>query len=227
VRIADDRNVGGVRRTTRRLVSYVAHEARRGVWDYRRAVFEDLINSPMARDPKRRRRLRRPTLAGAGAALGVIATLWATLVGQTIPALLRDEDAPIKRFRAQVAAICVRVDAEARRQSRSDVSAREAGVRLGYLVDGLAPGLASIRPPPLYEAEYSSFRAKLEAARKHFNAGDKADRMRDVLREGRRVDNELVAATDLAAIMQIAECEFAISEAGFDFRSALDDANSR
>jgi hypothetical protein len=52
---------------------------------------------PSAPPPRRRRLPLRSTRfwSGVGAVLGVGAPLWATLVGQTVPELLRDEDAPL------------------------------------------------------------------------------------------------------------------------------------
>src|SRR4051812_7110512 len=63
---------------------------------------------PSARAPKRRRRPKRPSLSVVAAVLGVIATLWATLVGKTVPDLVRDKDAAVTEFRAEVDAVCER-----------------------------------------------------------------------------------------------------------------------
>jgi hypothetical protein len=54
--------------------------------------------------PRRRLRLRLPAVA---AALGLFATLWSTMVGKTVPELLKSDEREIASFRDRVNAGCV------------------------------------------------------------------------------------------------------------------------
>jgi hypothetical protein len=82
--------------------------------------------------------------AAVGAVLGVVATLWATLIGQTIPELLADDDAALNGFRSDVDAIC----ASAEDRLGSNRSASPERLR------DVQAQFAAILPPAQYRDEY-------------------------------------------------------------------------
>jgi hypothetical protein len=100
--------------------------------------------------------------------LGLIATLWATLIGQSVPDLLRDENAPIKAFRAHLAAWCMNYD-----QQISSIARQERWGKDGQLPRAMWDSvgnvdfdarLAAISAPALYRPEFASLKQDLAAA---------------------------------------------------------------
>jgi hypothetical protein len=104
--------------------------------------------------------------------LGLAATLWATLVGQTVPQLLDTENAQRSEFSNRVEAVCR--DAQAWTASRSEDSF--AGL-VGIVPSGddvkpralsgmydMEAGWSRITAPEIYAAQYAEFRAHWTAA---------------------------------------------------------------
>jgi hypothetical protein len=109
---------------------------------------------PSAPPTGRRRSLLRSTRfwSGVGAVLGVGATLWATLVGQTVPELLRDENAPLVEFRAKIDRIC---DAQGRPLRQARDAQEQTVSRLSASITELQTALAATLAPPQYTDEFA------------------------------------------------------------------------
>ena len=84
------------------------------------------------------------TWGRVAAVIAVFATVWATFIGQTIPELLRDENAPLNTFRDKVNAICS--SAESYLSSAKAPSAER--------LRDLQAQFAAILPPAQYTDEY-------------------------------------------------------------------------
>jgi hypothetical protein len=109
----------------------------------------------------------RRRLPAVAAVLGLVATLWATLVGQSIPDLVRDENAPIRAFQARLEKTCYESAALERlneRASQERLVLQDARDLRETLGDELGPKLARISAPSLYRAQFESLRHDFERA---------------------------------------------------------------
>jgi hypothetical protein len=88
--------------------------------------------------------------------LGLVATLWATLAGESVRDALRAEDAPIKAFRSKVESVC---SPRVRRPLQS--LRREMEVRLPLFLGSATVNFAAIEAPSLYAREYVAFRNEI------------------------------------------------------------------
>jgi hypothetical protein len=122
---------------------------------------------PPRRSGRVARALRsRQFWTGAGALLGVAATLWATLVGQTVPQLLTDENATLVRFRGKVDEQCPQQAQPTipglLLQTNGGLSARRYVHRDELMheeaaLSAVVANLAALDPPHQYQDEYAAF----------------------------------------------------------------------
>jgi hypothetical protein len=114
--------------------------------------------------------------SGAGAVLGLSATLWATLVGETIPQIISSSRSPIESFRHSVGSACRKLppsvtsiaelsqtklpsDGRPRLYSGTTASVIAAGAnaKLYTAVDEVARALLTIQPPAALVPEFRRF----------------------------------------------------------------------
>jgi hypothetical protein len=164
---------------------------------------------------------RRPTLSAIAAALGVSATLWATLVGQTVPDLLRDEDARNRAFRARVNSTCAKRLSTIEKTITTHVDETELTyddiVAFRRAAGELSVAMADVEAPPLYEHEYAAMRASLTRAEEIWIRADAAFSSKPE-RPGTGAGDAVLAAAVAAARMRLDNCASAMTTGGIAVR---------
>jgi hypothetical protein len=107
---------------------------------------------PIAPPPGRRSR-PRISLSAVAAALGLAATLWATLVGRTLPDIVRNEGHQLAVFRTAADRECVQGIPRTTAVLPSVKRSREAIAAADRVGDRLVH-FASVRPPEQYAGDY-------------------------------------------------------------------------
>ena len=107
---------------------------------------------PIAPPPGRRAR-PRISLSAVAAALGLAATLWATLVGRTLPEIVRNEGHQLAVFRTAADRECVQGIPRTTAVLPSVKRSREAIAAADRVGDRLVH-FASVRPPEQYAGDY-------------------------------------------------------------------------
>lgn len=119
---------------------------------------QESVNVPQP--PKPSRLTRR--LPGIATALGLFATLWATLWGQTIPDMLRGDE--VERFRGEMGRACAATRADLRRPHyapdlawRGGSAPPETFGRLKAVVRLHLPQFVAMAAPDQFEPDYNRF----------------------------------------------------------------------
>lgn len=167
--------------------------------------------APRPKEPPRSGwRSWRRIVPAIGAALGLIATLWATLIGQSLPELLRDENAPINTFHSKIGHVC----ADMEQFVRSPTAHEKWGYRgqpplvmwasVSSVEDDAKQPLAAIPAPALYRAEYAALRRDLKSAARA--ASSYKSTAPGVEKGAQRIEQDLDDAADRALTMGSDQC---------------------
>lgn len=186
-----------------------------------------------------------------GAVLGLLATLWATLVGQTIPDLLRSRTSPVAEFRDTGNRICGRLPqasgyripgpAGASQLDRARSLSNRAANNLAhdFLVTTVNPLDATIQQlltlvaPPAYQRTLPRFQGAMTSLDHHLYALSGAvydiagepsrAHIRFALVQAKRSYNRTLTALESGALMKLSACVGALSHVTDD----LQDLNDR
>jgi hypothetical protein len=112
------------------------------------------MSSGSVQPPPRQSQRLKQHLPAIATALGLFATLWATLLGQTVPQLLRGDDATA--FRSDVASVC----SDALRDLDAWEPAPGAGLpntfgRVQWLTRSVLPQFLAVAAPAQYKSDYA------------------------------------------------------------------------